>query len=264
MRRRAIPDGQTTFDAFMDKVEVTTDATEALIVGTAGHEGLMQFRAKPDMLGGAKVAERLTKTWAAIYHTGAKIDQFFDISLAVLERRESDYMRLIDGIKKKTLNAYASMFGDLVTYFIDGNYSDPLGTFYMENFSSRMGGEFYTPWNVAYMMAEILDPEPDETVLDPCIMLIAARCVIHQKYGWIASSRYGRNLYGADISSDAVKMSKINLFMTDYVYMMSLLVDGVREWINQTNHGHTTNELPKTTNLVGLDDKKQSGGRNDR
>ena len=38
-----------------------------------------------------------------------------------------------------------------------------------------------------------------------------------------------------DISSDAVKMSKINMFMTDYIFMSVLMIDGVTEWV--TKHG---------------------------
>jgi methylase of polypeptide subunit release factors len=42
-------------------------------------------------------------------------------------------------------------------------------------------------------------------------------------------------MYGIDISSDAVKMAKINMFMTDYIFMSVLFIDGVFEWVNK--HG---------------------------
>jgi type I restriction-modification system DNA methylase subunit len=159
------------------------------------------------------------------------------VILAVLERREDDYMQLIEGLNADVLKGYAEMFSTLAAYFIDGNYSDPLGTFYTGQFRNKMGGEFYTPFNVAYCMAEIMNPKPEGNMLDPCcgsgVMFLAARCVIHKNYGWIASSRYGRNMYGMDISSNAVKMAKINMFMTDHIFMTCLFLDGVSEWVNK-------------------------------
>jgi type I restriction-modification system DNA methylase subunit len=220
----------------MDKVEVTTDAAEVSIRKAAGDGGVFLFQAKPDVHGGNEVAKNLKKLWGRIYHH-ANIDQFFDVVLAVLERREDDYMQLIEGLNADVLKGYAEMFSILTAYFIDGNYSDPLGTFYMENISSGAGGEFYTPFHVAYMMAEMMNPKPDDVMADPCcgsgVMMLATRCVIHKNYGWIASSKYGRNMYGTDISSNAVKMAKINMFMTDHIFMSCLFIDGVGEWVNK-------------------------------
>lgn len=143
-------------------------------------------------------------------------------------------MSLVKGIDKNVLDAYVKMYSELSKYFLDGYYGDPLGDFYQEHFSYGMGGEFYTPWHVAYFMAAMLDPTPEETICDPCcgsgIMLLAARCVIHRKYGWLASSRYGRYMYGVDISSRAAKMAKINIYMTDYVYMICLMHNAVLEF----------------------------------
>ncbi|MCK4529480.1 N-6 DNA methylase [candidate division WOR-3 bacterium] len=220
----------------MGQVEVATDKAEETIKAVAGDRGVYLFEAKPDTFGGNEIAETLTKIWTRIYHH-AKIDKFFDVTLAVLERREDDYMRLIEGINADALKGYTEMFGTLAAYFIDGNYSDPLGTFYIGQFRSKMGGEFYTPFHVAYCMAEMMNPKPDDVMLDPCcgsgVMFLATRCVIHKNYGWIASSRYGRNMYGVDISSDAVKMAKINMFMTDHIFMSCLFIDGVSEWVNK-------------------------------
>lgn len=236
MRRRRIAESQTTFNAFMDKVEVATDAAETTLKEVAGDRGFYLFQANPDMFGGTEVAKELTKIWERIYHH-ANIDRFFDATLAVLERRGADYMQLIEGLNADVLKGYAEMFSTLAAYFIDGNYSDPLGTFYTGQFRNKMGGEFYTPFHVAYFMAEIMNPKPDGVMCDPCcgsgVMLLAARCAIHKNYGWIASSRYGRNTCGMDISSNAVKMAKINMFMTDYIFMSCLFIDGVGEWVNK-------------------------------
>ena len=223
---------QATFDTFMQKVERTTDIMETQ------KPQLTEFPPKPDMLKAQEVTKQLSKTWNKMQYK-ADFDTFLDIMLAALERREEDYMKLIGTLDKDVVNCYATMHGSLMAYFIDGYYGDPLGTFYMERFSYGNNGEFFTPWNVAYFMAEILNPKPTDTVCDPCvgsgIMLLAVRCVIHKKYGWLASSRYGRNLYGIDISDRMTKMAKINLYLTDYVYMICVMQDVVSEAHEKVN-----------------------------
>lgn len=228
---------------FLDFVEETTEKIEATMTLQLPREAPREaqvvelikpggFEPKHDMAVTMAVTERLNKVWLTIHHH-ADFEQWLDIILAALERREDDYMSLIKGVDKRTLEAYTKMYAELYGYFLDGNYGDPLGSFYMENFSYGRGGEFYTPWNIAHMMAAMLQPKSNETVCDPAcgsgIMLLAARCVIHQNEGWIASSRYGRNLYGMDISSRATKMAKINLYLTDYIYMICLMHEVVFE-----------------------------------
>lgn len=207
---------------FMDFVEQTTERLEVAAIEQPT-EIPPQFKPKHDMSLANEVTGRITKIWDTVSHY-ADFERFLDIILAALERREADYMALIKDLDKKELDAYVRIYAELSHYFLDGNYGDPLGTFYMEHFSYGRNGEFYTPWHVAHFMALMLDPKPEETICDPCvgsgIMLLAARCVIHEKYGWLVSSRYGRNMYGTDISSRAVKMAKINMYLTDYVFMI--------------------------------------------
>ena len=222
---------QTTFNTFILKVEQTTDIMETQAPSD-------NFPPKPDMLKAQEVTKHFNKTWNRIQYK-ADFNTFLEVILAALERREEDYMRLIGTLDKDTVNGYAAMHRSLMAYFIDGYYSDPLGNFYMERFSYGKNGEFFTSWNVAYMMAEMLDPKPTETICDPAcgsgIMLLAARCVIHKKYGWVTSSRYGRNLYGMDINDRMAKMTKINMYLTDYVYMICLMGDVVTEAQQKAN-----------------------------
>lgn len=230
---------------FLDFVEETTDKLETVLHLMNTNESKigiqdkpeepqqpLEFKPKQDMSMTIEVTANITKIWDTVRHR-ADFERFLDIVLAALERRESDYMSLIDGIDRKELEAYAQIFALLSNYFLDGYYGDPLGTFYEQNFSHGRNGEFYTPWNIAYFMAKIMNPTPDEKLIDPTCgsgrMLLAARCVVHESYGWITSSRYGRNLYGTDISSRAVKITKINLYLTDYVYMICLMEDVVFE-----------------------------------
>lgn len=190
------------------------------------------FKPKPDAGLAHEVAQRINRLWDKITYEG-DFEKFLDITLAVLERREADYQAAIKGLNPRVLDTYNTIFVELYTYFMDGNYGDPLGLFYMERFSHGRNGEFYTPWNVAFMMAQMLQPEPDQIVCDPTcgsgIMLLAAKCVIHEKHGWLVSSRYGRNMYGMDISSKAIKMSKINNYLTDYLHMIDIIQQALLE-----------------------------------
>ena len=216
---------QATFDTFMQKVEQTTDILETQTPPD-------NFPPKQDTLKAQEVTKQLNKTWGKMQYK-ADFDTFLNVILAALERREEDYMGLIGTLDKDTVNGYVAMYGSLAAYFIDGYYGDPLGSFYMERLSRGNNGEFFTPWNVAYMMAEMVNPELTDKVCDPAcgsgIMLLATRCVIHKKYGWLVSSRFGRNLYGIDINDRMAKMTKINLYLTDYVYMICVMQDVVSE-----------------------------------
>jgi type I restriction-modification system DNA methylase subunit len=223
---------QTQLLAFPEQVEKTTEFIEIMAPPRIQDE----FKPKHDGIEAQEVAKRINKIWDSIYHY-ADFEQFLDMVLSALEQREADYMALVQKLDPKAVQAFANIYGELSAYFLDGNYGDPLGEFYMERFSHGAGGEFYTPFHVCYMMAIMLDPEPGQTICDPCSgsgrMLMAARCVIHEKYGWIESSRYGRNLYGTEISNRAVKMSKINILMTDYIYMICLTQNAVQEYMSK-------------------------------
>ncbi len=234
---------------FMDFVEETTEHLEALqpiIVQpdiqppkteSNPHPQLrasaqQEFKPKNNMMLTQEVTKKIIRIWDRIGHKG-NFDKFLDITVAALEKRNEDYLAAIKGIDKDVLNAYAEIYSQLFNYFFSGNYGDPLGNFYMERFSYGSNGEYYTPWNVALFMAQIMDPKPDEIVCDPTcgsgIMLLAARYVIHEKCGWIESSRYGRNLYGTDISSRGINIAKINMYLTDYIYMICLVQQSLSE-----------------------------------
>jgi len=233
MQRKAPDAAQTTLNGFMPKVEHDT----AVLEGTAAAEPriIEDFIAKPNPTLAAQVGRRIGAIWDKIY-PNAKIREFIDIVLAAIERREDDYMALIKGMPPERVRGYAQMFSELTAFFIDGNYGDPLGEFYMEHISHGKGGEYFTPFHVAHMLAKILDPGKDDTVLDPSsgtgVMLLAARCVIHQKHGWIASSQYGRNIYGVDINADIVGLAKINMYLTDYILMMGLFAEHALNFMN--------------------------------
>ncbi|WP_159056238.1 methylation-associated defense system DNA methyltransferase MAD2 [Streptomyces sp. DSM 15324] len=72
-----------------------------------------------------------------------------------------------------TLNEAALTFiaGELSTYTLLGTSLDAVGTAYQELVGANLRGDrgqYFTPNVATRFMVELLDPQPDETVLDPC------------------------------------------------------------------------------------------------
>ena len=84
--------------------------------------------------------------------------------------------------------------------------------------SGQSAGEFYTPREVAVLMAHILDPEPDKEIYDPCCgsggLLIKCYLRFREKYDEdpsIAPLRF----YGQEILPATFAMAKMNAFIHD-------------------------------------------------
>ena len=82
--------------------------------------------------------------------------------------------------------------------------------------SGQSAGEFYTPREVAILMARIMDPEPGMEVYDPCAgsggLLIKAHLRFKEKYGEDARVEPLR-FYGQEILPDTYAMAKMNVFI---------------------------------------------------
>lgn len=103
------------------------------------------------------------------------------------------------------------------------NYYDILGGVYMElGQGDKRFGQYFTPWNVAKMMAEMTlgdfkPPEPGEpplTFCEPCVgsgvMILAAAETIEERFpGTIA--RGGVEFYGMDLDPCCVAMCRLNM-----------------------------------------------------
>ncbi|MEM3433968.1 MAG: class I SAM-dependent DNA methyltransferase [Candidatus Methanomethyliaceae archaeon] len=90
----------------------------------------------------------------------------------------------------------------------------------------QSAGEFYTPREVAILMARLLEPEPGMTVYDPCCgsggLLIKCHLRLLERYGvWENGRRKLPNdvaplrLFGQEINPATFAMAKMNAFIHD-------------------------------------------------
>ena len=82
----------------------------------------------------------------------------------------------------------------------------------------QSAGEFYTPKEVGWLMAELLNPAPYKTVYDPTCgsagLLIKARLVFEQRHPTQKSA--APQLYGQEMNPVTFAMAKMNMFLHDY------------------------------------------------
>ena len=84
--------------------------------------------------------------------------------------------------------------------------------------SGQSAGEFYTPREVAILMAHILDPKPGEEICDPACgsggLLIKSHLRFKEKYGRdpkVAPLRF----YGQEINPNTYALARMNTFLHD-------------------------------------------------
>lgn len=153
------------------------------------------------------------------------LDDFLDLACSALLADDTKYheVRQRGGYGREELNLLAQGLAVVIRETSYG-YHDILGPAYEELASrhKRAGlGQFFTPWNVALLMAEMTlgDPEPKPdgsplTILDPAcgagVLLLAAADVFERKapqmlaLGQVA-------FYGVDLDRTCCKMAELNL-----------------------------------------------------
>jgi len=81
--------------------------------------------------------------------------------------------------------------------------------------SGQSAGEFYTPREVAIVMAHLLDPEPGQDVYDPCCgsggLLI--KCFLRSKEKFQDQNPKPLHFYGQEILASTFAMAKMNAFL---------------------------------------------------
>ena len=169
-------------------------------------------------------------------------DTILDVILYALTRNEDEYLRVVKTLKKEALDCTVKVYSILFkALYYDFCIQDILGEVYMRVGSlskSKHFGQFFTPFHVCMLMAEInmgdiksLIVEAKEkgkkiTINDPCVgsgaMLIACKRVILEKTGIEGLDYF--EFYGMDIDRTCINICKIQMILTDYRYMASLLI----------------------------------------
>ena len=122
-----------------------------------------------------------------------RFSDVFDDEVARLGREFSDQRKAITLVQEDhklvrfflQLSEYRLGLEDVEPDIFDRAYE-----YLLRKFAEGQGqsaGEFYTPWEVAVLMGRILDPQPGQTVYDPCCgsggLLIKARLRLVEKLG---------------------------------------------------------------------------------
>ena len=171
--------------------------------------------------------EKLTYSQSGHHMFDALLDHFiFWLDLG----RNPNHLKNSDCTEKEkeVMWEMFKIYGEIADNGGEGNY-DFWGDFYMENYSNKHRGQFFTPQPICDMCAKMIVTETDKhhTVADPCCgssrMLLAA-------------NKVNRNFtaYAADIDIRCVKMSIINLAINcihSYVgWMDTLKMDVFAQW----------------------------------
>ena len=148
---------------------------------------------------------------------------------------EELYMETVGRMQPEAVNIAAEGFALLLQHFtLEGCYSDLLGPVYQglaDRWKRVNLGQYFTPWDIAIMMTEMLagdiNPEADPpTVHEPAVgsgvMLLAFRGVVAQRFGRHFASRCC--LTGQDIDPLCVNMSLVQLALTNDIYMSNFLL----------------------------------------
>ncbi len=148
--------------------------------------------------------------------------KFLDVSLEATQKVKVWDMQWEPelGVFEKARQDFYEGYAILLRNMYELTYQDVIGSAYMQiNIANKRAGQFFTPWNIAKMMAEMIIGEPDlktytpqrpMTICDPCvgsgILLLAAASVLPRSF-----IDEGRVLfYGMDIDETCVKMACLN------------------------------------------------------
>lgn len=79
------------------------------------------------------------------------------------QKREDMYMQTIEKYDKDEANKFAEMFALVVTGLSGARMGDFLGELYMQlEIGNKDVGQFFTPYHVSKLMAQLIDVEPNE------------------------------------------------------------------------------------------------------
>lgn len=125
------------------------------------------------------------------------------------EKQKNDILReLLDGFAKPELNLKPSRVG---TLDVIGNAYEYLIKYFAAS-GGQKAGEFYTPPEVSDLIAELLDPQPGDSICDPAcgsgsLLMKCGRKVLANH----GSKQYA--LYGQEAIGSTWSLAKMNMFL---------------------------------------------------
>ena len=145
---------------------------------------------------------------------------FVDIAYAALSRAPLDEWQRVTRGHEEVIDEYTHALGELALYRLGYGYRDLLGALYMRlEISNARAGQFFTPWEVAYFMAQLQFhdigrvPTFDDPVrvLDPAcgsgVMLLAGAATLPP--AWV--ERGLARFVGVDIDPTCAAIARLNL-----------------------------------------------------
>lgn len=166
-----------------------------------------------------KIGESLTTYLHAIAKDNPALEGIIDrmdFNATTHGQRDIDDDRLsnlIERISEKRLG-----LSDVEADIIGRSYEYLIRKFAEGSLSSA--GEFFTPPEVARIMAMIIDPEPGATVYDPCCgsagLLIACEHVLDEKMHLRSKTKYAPlKMYGQEYTATTWAMANMNMIIHD-------------------------------------------------
>lgn len=133
------------------------------------------------------------------------------------QKREDMYMQTIQKYEKREANKFAEILALVVTGLSGGRIGDFLGELYMQmEIGNKDVGQFFTPYYVSELMAQLIDVDPDEngnvTLNDPACGsggLIVAYAETLKRKG--VNYQEKLRVICNDLDYDVVKMAYIQL-----------------------------------------------------
>lgn len=133
------------------------------------------------------------------------------------KKREDMYMQTIKKYEKEEANKFAEMLALVVTGLGGSRYGDFLGELYMQlEIGNKDVGQFFTPYHVSKLMAQLIDVNPDEsgavTLNEPAcgsggLIIAYAETMIMNNNNFQTQLKVVCN----DLDYDVVKMAYIQL-----------------------------------------------------
>lgn len=160
---------------------------------------------------------QILKELETIVHRGYNSHDIFrdwlDLMLYALQRDDDNYLKIVHRYRndkpqgQREIDHFANAFALLLQHMKQTN-EEALGEIYMQwNISNKYSGQFFTPKNVARMMAEITKTEGH--ILDPTC---GAGIMLVESAKTMTNAQLDNSVFfGQDLDYTCVKMTALNL-----------------------------------------------------